>query len=91
MSAMSINFGVDEKGHVTEQLIRYMAARAEGGVGMMLVGGGGVHPTGVELPHLPRLVGGRLHPRLEADGGGGETARHPARHADHARRAAVLP
>jgi 2,4-dienoyl-CoA reductase-like NADH-dependent reductase (Old Yellow Enzyme family) len=55
MSAMSINFGVDEKGHVTEQLIRYMAARAEGGVGMMLVGGGGVHPTGVELPHLPAL------------------------------------
>jgi 2,4-dienoyl-CoA reductase-like NADH-dependent reductase (Old Yellow Enzyme family)/NAD(P)-dependent dehydrogenase (short-subunit alcohol dehydrogenase family) len=55
MSAMSINFGVDEKGRVTEQLIRYMAARAEGGVGMMLVGGGGVHPSGVELPHLPAL------------------------------------
>jgi 2,4-dienoyl-CoA reductase-like NADH-dependent reductase (Old Yellow Enzyme family) len=55
MSAMSINFGVDDKGHVTEQLIRYMVARAEGGVGMMLVGGGGVHPTGVELPHLPAL------------------------------------
>ena len=55
MSAMSINFGVDDKGHVTEQLIRYMVARAKGGVGMMLVGGGGVHPTGVELPHLPAL------------------------------------
>ena len=55
MSAMSINFGVDDKGHVTEQLIRYMVARAEGGVGMMLVGGGGVHSTGVELPHLPAL------------------------------------
>ena len=55
MSAMSIHFGVDEKGYVSEQLIRYMAARAEGGVGMMLVGGGGVHPSGVELPHLPAL------------------------------------
>jgi 2,4-dienoyl-CoA reductase-like NADH-dependent reductase (Old Yellow Enzyme family)/thioredoxin reductase len=55
MSAMSIHFGVDDKGYVTEQLIRYMLARAEGGVGMMLVGGGGVHPTGVELPHLPAL------------------------------------
>ena len=55
MSAMSIHFGVDDKGFVTEQLIRYMAARAEGGVGMMLVGGGGVHPTGVELPHLPAM------------------------------------
>ena len=55
MSAMSINFGVDEKGRVTEQLIRYMVSRAAGGVGMMLVGGGGVHPSGVELPHLPAL------------------------------------
>jgi 2,4-dienoyl-CoA reductase-like NADH-dependent reductase (Old Yellow Enzyme family)/thioredoxin reductase len=55
MSAMSINFGVDEKGHVTEQLIQYLVTRAKGGVGMMLVGGGGVHPTGVELPHLPAL------------------------------------
>lgn len=55
MSAMSIHFGVDEKGRVTEQLIRYMVARAEGGVGMMLVGGGGVHPGGVELPQLPAL------------------------------------
>jgi 2,4-dienoyl-CoA reductase-like NADH-dependent reductase (Old Yellow Enzyme family) len=55
MSAMSIHFGVDDRGHVTDQLIQYMAARAEGGIGMMLVGGGGVHPTGVELPHLPAL------------------------------------
>ena len=55
MSAMSIHFGVDERGHVTEQLVRYMETRAEGGVGMMLVGGGGVHPSGVELPHLPAL------------------------------------
>jgi 2,4-dienoyl-CoA reductase-like NADH-dependent reductase (Old Yellow Enzyme family) len=55
MSAMSIHFGVDERGHVTEQLVRYMETRAEGGVGMMLVGGGGVHPTGVELPHLPAM------------------------------------
>jgi 2,4-dienoyl-CoA reductase-like NADH-dependent reductase (Old Yellow Enzyme family)/thioredoxin reductase len=55
MSAMSINFGVNEKGHVADQLIQYLAARARGGVGMMLVGGGGIHPSGVELPHLPAL------------------------------------
>jgi len=55
MSAMSINFGVDEKGHVTDQLTEYFTARARGGVGMMLVGGGAVHPTGLELPHLPAL------------------------------------
>ncbi len=55
MSAMSINFGVDEKGYVADQLIHYLAARARGGVGMMLVGGGGIHPSGVELPHLPAL------------------------------------
>jgi 2,4-dienoyl-CoA reductase-like NADH-dependent reductase (Old Yellow Enzyme family)/NAD(P)-dependent dehydrogenase (short-subunit alcohol dehydrogenase family) len=55
MSAMSINFGVDQNGFVTDQLTRYLSARAKGGVGMMLVGGGGVHPTGVELPDLPAL------------------------------------
>lgn len=55
MSAMSINFGVDESGAVTDQLIQYMAARARGGVGMMLVGGGGIHPSGAELPNLPAL------------------------------------
>jgi 2,4-dienoyl-CoA reductase-like NADH-dependent reductase (Old Yellow Enzyme family) len=55
MSAMSIHFGVDDQGYVTEQLIQYMVTRAAGGVGMMLVGGGGVHPSGVELPHLPAL------------------------------------
>jgi 2,4-dienoyl-CoA reductase-like NADH-dependent reductase (Old Yellow Enzyme family)/thioredoxin reductase len=55
MSAMSINFGVDESGCVTDQLIQYMAARARGGVGMMLVGGGGIHPSGAELPNLPAL------------------------------------
>lgn len=55
MSAMSINFGVDENGWVTDQLSAYLAARAEGGAGMILVGGGGVHPTGLELPGLPAL------------------------------------
>ncbi|MCJ8501758.1 FAD-dependent oxidoreductase [Desulfatitalea alkaliphila] len=55
MSAMSINFGVDDHGYVTDSLIQYMVARARGGVGMMLVGGGGIHPSGVELPHLPAL------------------------------------
>ena len=55
MSAMSINFGVDENNYVTEQLTEYLAARAKGGAGMILVGGAGVHPTGLELPGLPAL------------------------------------
>ncbi|RLC16780.1 MAG: NADH:flavin oxidoreductase, partial [Deltaproteobacteria bacterium] len=55
MPAMSINFGVDEQGNVTEQLTEYFVARAKGGTGMMLVGGGAVHPTGLELPKLPTL------------------------------------
>jgi 2,4-dienoyl-CoA reductase-like NADH-dependent reductase (Old Yellow Enzyme family) len=55
MSAMSINFGVDADGFVTDQLTAFFEARARGRVGMMLVGGGGVHPTGVELPDLPKL------------------------------------
>jgi 2,4-dienoyl-CoA reductase-like NADH-dependent reductase (Old Yellow Enzyme family)/thioredoxin reductase len=55
MSAMSINFGVDQDGFVTDQLTAYFEERARGGVGAMLVGGGAVHPTGIELPDLPRL------------------------------------
>jgi 2,4-dienoyl-CoA reductase-like NADH-dependent reductase (Old Yellow Enzyme family)/thioredoxin reductase len=55
MPAMSINFGVDQDGFVNEQLAGYFAARARGGAGMMLVGGGGIHPTGRELPDLPAL------------------------------------
>jgi len=65
MSAMSINFGVDERGRVDDQLIQYMVARARGGVGMMLVGGGGIHPTGVELPNLPALWDDDCIPGLE--------------------------
>lgn len=55
MSAMSINFGVDENNYVTDQLTGYLEARARGGAGMILVGGCGVHPTGLDLPHLPAL------------------------------------
>ena len=55
MPAMSINFGVDENGYVTEQLTEYFAARAKGGTGMLMVGGGAIHPNGLELPDLPTL------------------------------------
>ncbi|MBW2193426.1 MAG: NADH:flavin oxidoreductase, partial [Deltaproteobacteria bacterium] len=65
MSAMSINFGVDDSGHVTEQLTEYFVARARGGVGMMLLGGGAVHPTGLELPDLPRLWDDNCVPPLK--------------------------
>ncbi len=66
MSAMSINFGVDDKGHVTDQLTAYLVARAKGGVGMMMVGGGGVHPSGVELPDLPALWDDDCIPALKS-------------------------
>ena len=49
MPAMSINFGVDDNGYVNDQLTGYFIARARGGAGMMLVGGGGVSPAGLEL------------------------------------------
>jgi 2,4-dienoyl-CoA reductase-like NADH-dependent reductase (Old Yellow Enzyme family)/thioredoxin reductase len=65
MSAMSINFGVDDDGFVTDQLCEYFVTRARGGVGMMLVGGGGVHPSGVELPHLPALWDDACIPALQ--------------------------
>jgi 2,4-dienoyl-CoA reductase-like NADH-dependent reductase (Old Yellow Enzyme family)/NAD(P)-dependent dehydrogenase (short-subunit alcohol dehydrogenase family) len=66
MSAMSINFGVDAAGRVNDQLVEYFTARARGGVGMMLVGGGAVHPTGLELPDLPKLWDDGCIPSLQA-------------------------
>ncbi len=65
MSAMSINFGVDDQCHVTDQLIEYFVARAKGGVGMMLVGGGSVHPGGQELPDLPQMYNDSCIPSLK--------------------------
>jgi 2,4-dienoyl-CoA reductase-like NADH-dependent reductase (Old Yellow Enzyme family)/thioredoxin reductase len=55
MPGMSINFGVDSNGFVTDQLTEYFAARAKGGTGMLIVGGGGVDTVGHELPNLPAL------------------------------------
>ena len=65
MSAMSINFGVDAHCHVTDQLIAYFVARARGGAGMMLVGGGSVHPGGQELPDLPQMYDDTCIPALQ--------------------------
>jgi 2,4-dienoyl-CoA reductase-like NADH-dependent reductase (Old Yellow Enzyme family)/thioredoxin reductase len=65
MSAMSINFGVDDNCHVTDQLIEYFVERAKGEVGMMLVGGGSVHPGGQELPDLPQMYDDSCIPSLK--------------------------
>ncbi|MBU0970365.1 MAG: NADH:flavin oxidoreductase, partial [Proteobacteria bacterium] len=65
MSAMSINFGVDGNCHVTDQLIEYFVERAKGEVGMMLVGGGSVHPGGQELPDLPQMYDDSCLPSLK--------------------------
>ncbi len=65
MSAMSINFGVDENCCVTDQLIDYFVERAKGGIGMMLVGGGSVHPGGQELPNLPQMYNDDCIPALK--------------------------
>jgi len=65
MSPMGINFGVDEEGNVTEQLGEYFAARARGGTGMLIVGGGGVHPLGLDLPRLPPLWDDKYIPALK--------------------------
>lgn len=49
MPAMGIHFGVDEKGNVTPQLSEYYAARAKGGVGMIIAGAAAVSPIGKDL------------------------------------------
>jgi len=65
MSAMSINFGVDKDCCVTDQLMEYFVERAKGGIGMMLVGGGSVHPGGQELPDLPQMYNDNCIPSLK--------------------------
>ena len=65
MSAMSINFGVDDRCCVTDQLVEYFVERAKGGVGMMLLGGGSVHPGGQELPDLPQMYNDDCIPALQ--------------------------
>jgi 2,4-dienoyl-CoA reductase-like NADH-dependent reductase (Old Yellow Enzyme family)/thioredoxin reductase len=60
MPPMSLNFGVDGDGYVTEQHWEYLAARAKGGTGMMVVGGGAVHPSGLDLPRMPPIWSDRF-------------------------------
>ena len=38
MPPMSLNFGVDDDGYVTAQHWEYLAARARGGTGMIVLG-----------------------------------------------------
>ena len=64
MPPMGVNFGVDEEGNVTEQLWEYLAARARGGAGMIVVGGGAVNPEGLDLPRLPHLWDDKFTPAL---------------------------
>jgi 2,4-dienoyl-CoA reductase-like NADH-dependent reductase (Old Yellow Enzyme family)/thioredoxin reductase len=64
MPPMSLNFGVDQDGNVTEQHWEYLAARAKGGTGMITVGGGAVHVSGLDLPRMPPLWDDRFIPAL---------------------------
>ncbi len=99
MPPMSINFGVDEQGFVTERLWAYLAARARAGTGMISVGGGAVHPDGIDLPRMPRLwddvyipVLGRLTAAVKKHGARiGMQLLHGGRQAWHNRRVAPSP
>ncbi len=64
MPPMTIHFGVDEDGNVTEQHWEYHAARAAGGTEMITVGGGAVHPSGIDLPRMPRIWADEYIPAL---------------------------
>lgn len=55
MPPMSVNFGVDKEGFITEQHYKYLEARARSGTGMIVVGGGAVHPSGLDLPKMPPI------------------------------------
>lgn len=64
MPPMSVNFGVDEQGFVTERHWVYLALRAKAGTGMIVMGGGTVHPDGLDLPRMPRVWDDRFIPGL---------------------------
>jgi 2,4-dienoyl-CoA reductase-like NADH-dependent reductase (Old Yellow Enzyme family)/thioredoxin reductase len=64
MPPMSVNFGVDEQGFITERHWTYLALRAKAGTGMIVVGGGAVHPDGLDLPKMPRVWDDRFIPAL---------------------------
>ena len=99
MPPMSVNFGVDPEGCVTRQHTAYLAARARHGTGMITVGGGAVHPSGLDLPHMPRLWDDRFVPALAAmvrevkrfDSRLGMQLLHGGRQAFHAQRVAPSP
>ena len=99
MPPMSVNFGVDEQGFVTEQHWAYLAARAKAGTGMIVVGGGAVHPDGLDLPRMPpvwddRFIPGlsRLAAEVQKHGARiGLQLLHGGRQAFHGRRVAPSP
>jgi len=99
MPPMSVNFGVDEQGFVTERHIAYLAARASAGTGLIVVGGGAVHPDGLDLPRMPPVWDDRYIPGLRAlaqavQGFGariGLQLLHGGRQAYHDRRVAPSP
>ena len=64
MPPMGINFGIDDEGHITDQLCEYFSVRAKGGAGMIIVGGGGISPRGLDLPKLPPLWDDKWLPGL---------------------------
>lgn len=99
MPPMSVNFGVDSDGCVTQQHTAYLAARARHGTGMITVGGGAVHPSGLDLPRMPRVWDDRFIPALAAmvrevrryDTRLGMQLLHGGRQAFHAQRVAPSP
>lgn len=99
MPPMSVNFGVDEQGLVTVRHRAYLAARARAGTGMIVVGGGAVHPDGLDLPKMPRAWDDLFIPALallaaevKAHGARiGLQLLHGGRQAFHDRRVAPSP
>ena len=99
MPPMSVNFGVDEQGFITERHWAYLAVRSMAGTGMIVVGGGAVHPDGLDLPKMPpvwddRFIPGlsRLAAEVKQHGARiGLQLLHGGRQAFHGRRVAPSP
>jgi len=64
MPGMGVNFGCDAEGHLQEQMIEFLAARAKGGTGMIIMAGGAIDPTGMDVESQPKMWTDSVIPSL---------------------------
>ncbi|MDX9788979.1 MAG: FAD-dependent oxidoreductase [Desulfobacterales bacterium] len=66
MPGMGVNFGCNENnGHLEDQIIQFLAARAKGGTGMIIMAGGAIDPTGMDVDSQPMMWRDDIVPSIQ--------------------------